>query len=107
VSKEPPTAAVGSGILVAIAVQLLPAIAGITCVVYTKVAVDRGPLWFLAGLLFIPAALGLFTSVVTLVLAVALRKIKRGYLIAACLMISALGIGWWCSLYGIRDPYSL
>lgn len=105
-SSENKPAAIGSNLLVTVVVLLLPAIAGIVCIVYTKVALDRGLLWVLAGLAFIPAALGIVAAVVTLLVASIRRRITGGFLISTWVIIAIVAITWWYSLQFIRNPFA-
>jgi len=53
----------GSRVLLWVVIMLLPAIAGIVCIIYSKVALDRGIFWTLAALAAIPAFLGLMVAI--------------------------------------------
>ncbi|HMD09974.1 MAG TPA: hypothetical protein VKH63_20740 [Candidatus Acidoferrum sp.] len=105
-SSEKQSVSVGSNVLLVVVVLLLSAIAGIVCIIYTKVALDRGPLWFLAALGFIPAALGIIAALATMLIASIRRRITGGFLISGWLIIAIVAIAWWYSLHFIRDPYA-
>jgi hypothetical protein len=105
-SSEQRTVGVGSGVLLVIVILLLPAIAGIVCIIYAKVALDRGPLWILAGLAFFPAALGVVAAIVTALVGSVRRRITGGFLITSWLIIAIVASAWWYSLYFIRNPFA-
>ncbi|MGA2096754.1 MAG: hypothetical protein ABSH39_10680 [Candidatus Acidiferrum sp.] len=105
-SSENRFAAIGSNVVLAVVVLLLPAMAGIVCIIYTKVALDRGPLWFLAGLAFFPAALGLVAAIVTALVASIRRRITGGFLISSWVIIAMVASAWWYSVQFIRDPFA-
>jgi len=100
IQKKP--AAVGSNVLVAVVVMLSPAIAGIVCIIYTKIAIDCGPLWFLAGLAFFPAALGIVVAIATMLVASIRRRITGGFLVSLWLIIAIVASAWWYSVKFIR-----
>jgi hypothetical protein len=101
-SSEKQPAAVDSNVLLVVVGLLLPAIAGVVCIICTTVALDRGRLWFLAGLAFIPAALGIVAAVVTMLVASIRRRITGGFLISSSLLIAIVAIAWWYSVHFIR-----
>jgi hypothetical protein len=96
----------GSGVLLAVVVLLLPATGGIVCIIYSRAALDRGTLWFLAGLLAIPAVLGMLAAITTALVASIRRRITDGLLISAWLITAVVGAGWWYSIHFIRDPFA-
>jgi hypothetical protein len=96
----------GSRVLLWVVIMLLPAIAGIVCIIYSKVALDRGIFWTLAALAAIPAFLGLMVAIVMALVASIRRRLTGGMIISTWIIIAIIGAGWWYSVYFIRNPFA-
>jgi hypothetical protein len=97
---------VGSRVLLWVVIMLLPAIAGIVCIIYSTVALDRGLFWTLATLAAIPAFLGLIAAIVTAIVTSIRRRLTGGIMISTWIIIAIIGTAWWYSVYFIRNPFA-